>query len=206
MYYSLDRTSIKKLLNDIINEIIVIQSLNLHHGNICLNNIYITKDNEFKLFDYFHRTLEKEHEIDVINYFNRSPEEIQEKEITDATDIWQIGMVLRELLKYYLFDTTDNNNNNNIKPIIDEELKEYADKLTKFYPNERITAKQMHNLISKKRSLDIKDFIHNRIDKAIIYNNGLFKSMLKQLNDIDIDLIGDLRSFISIYYKIYTFS
>lgn len=148
--------------------------------------------------------LKVEREIDVINYFNISPEEAQEKEITDATDMWQIGMVIRQLIDYDLFSnfiTPDNYSNN--KQIIDEELIEYADKLTKFYPSERITAKEMHYLISKKRSLDIKDYIHNRIDKAIIYNNGLFKYMLQQLNDVDIDLIGDLRNFIGIYIYIY---
>lgn len=153
--------------------------------------------------------LKVEREIDVINYFNISPEEAQEKEITDATDMWQIGMVIRQLIDYDLFsnfitpDNYSNNNYSNNKQIIDEELIEYADKLTKFYPSERITAKEMRCLISKKRSLDIKDYIHNRIDKAIIYNNGLFKYMLEQLNDVDIDLIGDLRNFIGIYIYIY---
>lgn len=192
-YYS----NYEKLLIDILKEIIIFQSENLHHGNICINNIYVNKDGKHGLFDYFHRMFKIEDSIDLEYLCNISPEEIQGKEVINASDMYQIGQILKFLINCesysagndYYFDKMNK---------FDYEMKQYADKLTDLNPYKRPTAKEMYKFLVEKTTVDVNDFIHNRIDKAVIYNNALFEIILLYLPDVDIELIGDLNNFICI--------
>lgn len=93
-----DDGAVKALFNEISYELSILNDLNLFHGRIKPSNILIREDGRFILSNYNENELSG---IDSYNYeelFFTSPEVLQNKEISNKSDIFSLGVLLHHVV------------------------------------------------------------------------------------------------------------